>query len=974
MPLKVFFKRKGSSLYIAAIFCILSICNIYTINAKCYYDVGGEQDSLTVLDSTISDFFYYKSLSLKYSKSNPDSSLYYSQLALNKGLRDSLIHEVGVLYNLVGSVYIEKGQYINAYRNFQHALDFSIKSDNLTEAGVASNNIGKMMLDLGDPNKAKKSMSSAISYFLEVKDTVGIAKVYNNYSDYYLTLRQYDSALLMCEKAYSYFNLNEDKSELYSVLMKYTKIYSDRQDYDESLLYLLKRDSLLNLYPDESKFFETHLDFAKVYSKKGNIKETKSHLKLLSNIVNNPSVRFLKAKYFLLKGKNSLFEGDTSRAVIELKQSADGIENSYTLEDRGEASQLLSGIFENLGQLVEAEVYRIRASAIRENIRNNELSLKLEKLNLSLNLANLREENQKLQSEKEQAESILIILYLVIIFVVLVLMVIFYLRLRNRLEERIHRKREEQIRLQLEESERRNRMLIDESMISIGLHDMEGVLITVNNSGASSLGYTPDELIGRNIKDLIPEKHKLAFNQYLIEIAEKGKITGFWKMLDKNQNEKYFVFHNVLLVEGDDKGRVLASQQDVTEWKLVEKSERGMRLKMEEMLETLNQEVRAREDSENKMRTVIDLVPHMIYACDTEGRYVFANRSFSEAINTPINQIAGKTLKELTGRESSLIGYFNEIIESGRPKIIPDNHFIDSEGETLILNEVITPYKNSENAPPIFVGVAVDITDQKKFEQELITAKQEAERANQAKSEFLANMSHEIRTPLNSILGFTEILINQEKDKTSLEYMNTIFSSGKALLSLINDLLDMAKIESGMIALMPVKVNPVKLCREVLDMFGDECKKKMISIEFHPDENTPDLILIDENRIRQILTNLIGNAIKFTSEGSVEVSISPKKFDLNSRHFDLILKVKDTGVGIAKSEQSHIFEAFNQGSKGSLFLGGTGLGLAITRRLVELMGGRISVESTEGKGSEFAVEIPINWYGEEKKRKEDILE
>ncbi|MDH5379977.1 MAG: tetratricopeptide repeat protein, partial [Cyclobacteriaceae bacterium] len=172
MPLKVFFKRKGSSLYITAIFCILSICNIYTINAKCYYDVGVEQDSLIISDSATSDFFYYKSLSLKYSKSNPDSSLYYGQLALNNGLRDSLIHEVGVVYNLVGSVYIEKGQYINAYRNFQHALDFSIKSDNLTEAGVASNNIGKMLLDLGDPNKARRSMSSAINYFQEVEDTM----------------------------------------------------------------------------------------------------------------------------------------------------------------------------------------------------------------------------------------------------------------------------------------------------------------------------------------------------------------------------------------------------------------------------------------------------------------------------------------------------------------------------------------------------------------------------------------------------------------------------------------------------------------------------------------------------------------------------------------------------------------------------------------------------------------------------------
>ena len=237
-------------------------------------------------------------------------------------------------------------------------------------------------------------------------------------------------------------------------------------------------------------------------------------------------------------------------------------------------------------------------------------------------------------------------------------------------------------------------------------------------------------------------------------------------------------------------------------------------------------------------------------------------------------------------------------------------------------------------------------------------AKQEAILANKAKSEFLANMSHEIRTPMNAILGFAEILESEINDPALQDYINAISSSGKALLGIINDILDLSKIEAGKIELNYHPVNPTSLINEVSQIFKHRASEKQIEFILNVDPTIPKSIIIDDIRLRQILINLVGNALKFTDNGYVKLSVKNEFESNNGSSIDLQFIVEDTGMGIPENQIEKIFEAFEQQKNQDINkYGGTGLGLTITNRLVKMMGGIISVESTEGKGSFFKVAL-----------------
>lgn len=244
--------------------------------------------------------------------------------------------------------------------------------------------------------------------------------------------------------------------------------------------------------------------------------------------------------------------------------------------------------------------------------------------------------------------------------------------------------------------------------------------------------------------------------------------------------------------------------------------------------------------------------------------------------------------------------------------------------------------------------------DLQKYTQQLIEAKDLAEQANRTKSQFLANMSHEVRTPLNSIIGFTELLGNQIKDKKQLVYLESIKSSGNNMLSLINDILDLSKIEAGKMQFDFVPVSLKDLLDELKQIFSLRIAQKKLNFLIDVDQSMPDFLILSEMRLRQVLFNLIGNSIKFTEKGYVRIGVRPDKTYINK--VDLSIEVEDTGVGISPEERKDIFEAFRQGSLNhSKEAGGTGLGLTISRRLVEMMNGEMFLESEPGCGSKFTV-------------------
>ncbi|MEO0363556.1 MAG: ATP-binding protein [Pseudomonadota bacterium] len=275
--------------------------------------------------------------------------------------------------------------------------------------------------------------------------------------------------------------------------------------------------------------------------------------------------------------------------------------------------------------------------------------------------------------------------------------------------------------------------------------------------------------------------------------------------------------------------------------------------------------------------------------------------------------------------------------------------FATSNGRAL----QVAHYPIREN---LILAMGVDVTERRAREAELKVAKREAEAASRAKSDFLAKMSHEIRTPMNGVLGIAELLRHTELDETQALYVDTIRRSGQALMTVINDVLDFSKIEAGRMALAECPFRPAAVARDVVDLLSPVASEKGLGLSLHLAPECEREVMGDEGRLRQVVVNIVGNAVKFTEEGEVRIEIEAP--EATEEAIDMRIRVVDTGVGVAAEDLGRIFEKFAQAS-GTDACVGTGLGLSISRSLIEMMGGRISVESEPGRGSCFTIELAL---------------
>ncbi|MCC9630335.1 response regulator [Blastopirellula sp. JC732] len=360
-----------------------------------------------------------------------------------------------------------------------------------------------------------------------------------------------------------------------------------------------------------------------------------------------------------------------------------------------------------------------------------------------------------------------------------------------------------------------------------------------------------------------------------------------------------------------------------------------------------------------KLSLVASSTRHSVIITDRYGVIEWVNNAFTDLTGYGLEEAIGQKPGDLLqGPDTSqlAVGVIRRALHDYRQVSVELLNYA-KDGRPYWIALEIKPVFDSENRLINFIATQVDITEQVKRTEELIDAMESAESANHAKSQFLANMSHEIRTPLNGIIGFTDLLMHDEKStpQERREYLETVRASGQHLLTLINEILDLAKIESGQMSVERIPCSPQEILNEVISIMRPKVQEKGLRLTSRWVSKIPSQVVTNGPQLKQLLLNIVGNAVKFTSQGGIEIVA---RLQEHATGCQLALDVVDTGIGIPADKLEMIFLPFSQAdSSVTRRFGGTGLGLAISKNLAELLGGSLSVASVEGEGSTFTILI-----------------
>jgi PAS domain S-box-containing protein len=465
-------------------------------------------------------------------------------------------------------------------------------------------------------------------------------------------------------------------------------------------------------------------------------------------------------------------------------------------------------------------------------------------------------------------------------------------------------------------------------------------LITAWNPGAEAMfGWAPGEVAGKHAELIVSPRHREAFLSRLTGTVENGAQFAF------NEPLPMRALHR--------DGRTFS-----TDLFLCPRTS-GADYSISVFVRNLTSQEQLRNLLEERAnnRSILNFIEDGYTELDLQGNHQWVNDAFCRIFNRKREEVLDPSYQKITHRPVSvnIRELYKKVYQSGEPVRAFEYEYVPGR-----FCETTVSLKRGENGQPTgFVTLIRETTSRNQHERELAMAKEAADGANRAKSAFLANMSHEIRTPMNAIIGMTSLLLDRDLDAESVDYVETIRSASDSLLTIINDVLDFSKIESGKLEFENQPLDLVKCAEDAVDLLSRRAAEKGLElvVDVHP--SVPRWIFGDVTRLRQILVNLVSNSVKFTATGEVVLTVQPFSDGTETQHIHFA--VHDTGCGIPADRLERLFQSFSQvDASTTRNYGGTGLGLAISKRLTELMGGTIWVQSEIGMGSVFQFTIPRN--------------
>ncbi|MGI6783190.1 MAG: PAS domain S-box protein [Aminivibrio sp.] len=483
------------------------------------------------------------------------------------------------------------------------------------------------------------------------------------------------------------------------------------------------------------------------------------------------------------------------------------------------------------------------------------------------------------------------------------------------------------------------RQILDAIDVHINMKDDQGRFTFANRAFCEGFGFTTEEILGKTAKDVMGEPIGPDAFQEDLNLIQTGKPSVVENRGLPGRKDYWFrTIKTPIFGDGGEITGLVACGYDVT---------------------SIKKASDALAESEKRYRSLAEDMPILLTTCLPDGTMLYVNNSFSQWFGKDQNEMLGLSFRNL------LPGDQIKNVEKGFMSITPDNPAFDHElwlygpnGAKAWQKWINRGFFDSEGRLQFIQSVGEDITERKKAELEIKAARDEAERASAAKSEFLAHISHEIRTPMNGVMGMAELLLDTDIGEHPKKLASMIHDSAESLLGVMNDLLDFSKMESGRFHLEIIPFPLEKLLYDSLNPFYARAREKNLSLSVDADPNLPPALVGDPVRIRQVVTNFLSNAIKFTEKGAVFLTV--KLMERDGNRVRVNFSVSDTGTGIDGKLMEQLFTPFKQGES---FLnrkyGGTGLGLSISKKLADLMGGTLAVESHPGEGACFSLTLDL---------------